>query len=153
VRRAGSETRSIEKRRDTMSFRTVFYVTLFFTLFTAVMVLLAACNISPKAALESNLQSIVSDVPLEQDDAQPGTGERASGPAVPEESLATPQLDALSIMDSHCSSCHVVQNLEKLKKSRAGWERALAKMERGGVRLSDAEKAVLIDYLATSDEP
>jgi hypothetical protein len=136
-----------------MRLRTVFFATFFFTLLTAALVLFAAGILTPKAALESNLQSAVSDVPLEQDDAQPGAGERASGPAVPEESLATPQLDALSIMDSHCSSCHVVQNLEKIKKSRAGWEQALAKMERGGVRLSEAERAALLDYLATSDEP
>ena len=136
-----------------MRFRTIYNATFFFILIATVLVLLAACNVSPKAVLKSNLPSDVSDVPLEQVDVQPEVGEPASGPTETLESLAAPQLDALSIMDSHCSSCHVVQNLEKIKKSRTGWEDALAKMERNGVRLSDAERTVLLDYLATADEP
>jgi hypothetical protein len=42
--------------------------------------------------------------------------------------------------------------LEKEKKSRSGWEKTLEQMEALGVHLEDTEKAILLDYLATSDE-
>jgi hypothetical protein len=39
--------------------------------------------------------------------------------------------------------------LEQIVQPRSDWEEELAEMEGFGVRLDEAEKAILLDYLAT----
>jgi len=58
-----------------------------------------------------------------------------------------------TILENTCSQCHVVKSLLQIKKSRIGWEEALAQMETMGVHLNETEKITLLDYLATNEEP
>jgi len=59
-----------------------------------------------------------------------------------------PSIDGPSLLQNHCAQCHLVKLLEQSKKSRDDWEKTLSRMEEIGVRLSDAERSVLLDHLA-----
>jgi mono/diheme cytochrome c family protein len=80
-------------------------------------------------------------------------GERISITSKPVESLVSSREDGRSLLESHCAKCHLTQGLKQLKKSRSEWEVTLAQMEALGAHLNDAEKAILIDYLASAENP
>jgi cytochrome c5 len=58
-------------------------------------------------------------------------------------------LSGPSIMETHCSECHVIQVLEQNSKSRSDWEITLEKMGDFGLQLSQEEQDILLDYLTT----
>ncbi len=70
----------------------------------------------------------------------------------PISSPATAAQDGPSLLASHCSQCHSVQQLIQFKKSHSEWSKALDQMQAMGVRLSDTEKDVLLDYLSVVDK-
>ena len=61
--------------------------------------------------------------------------------------------DGPAILNRYCTQCHPAQSLNQIEKTRVEWEKTLAQMEAMGLRLDDPEKAVLLDYLAASDQP
>jgi cytochrome c5 len=61
--------------------------------------------------------------------------------------------DGQTILENTCAQCHLAQSLLETKKSPAEWEAVLQQMALMGVRLSETEKIVLIEYLATTEEP
>jgi hypothetical protein len=62
-------------------------------------------------------------------------------------------IDGRSIIENNCARCHLVQSLLQSKKSRTEWEGALQQMELMGIHLNVTERVVLLDYLATKEEP
>jgi hypothetical protein len=58
-----------------------------------------------------------------------------------------------SLLQTRCTQCHALQKILQVKKTRTEWENALSKMESFNVKISDAEKKVLLDYLTTVDNP
>src|SRR5262249_60870014 len=52
-----------------------------------------------------------------------------------------------------CLNCHEADVIVAQRLSRQGWTREVEKMIRWGAVVSDAEKEVLIDYLAGHFEP
>jgi len=71
----------------------------------------------------------------------------------PIESKSDTVTDGPSLLTNHCTKCHTAQSLRRIEKGRTEWELTLARMEGMGVRLSDSEKEVLLDYLLSSVEP
>lgn len=61
--------------------------------------------------------------------------------------------DGPALLKEHCTQCHTAQMLEQINQPRGDWEKALAKMEGFGVTLDEAEKVVLLDYLAVGEQP
>ena len=59
--------------------------------------------------------------------------------------------DGPALLQLHCERCHRLTTLEKTPRSRSDWERILSRMERTGVRLTEAEKSALLEYLAIPD--
>ncbi len=72
---------------------------------------------------------------------------------VPTPSIAAPPENGSSLLQSRCTQCHELQWLRQVKKTRTGWDETVSQMEWFGVKISDAEKTVLLDYLAGVDEP
>ncbi|TWI73200.1 quinohemoprotein amine dehydrogenase alpha subunit-like protein [Desulfobotulus alkaliphilus] len=55
-----------------------------------------------------------------------------------------------NLLQNRCTSCHGAGKITRAKKDRNGWERTVRRMEQKGVQLTDAERSLLIHYLATS---
>lgn len=66
-----------------------------------------------------------------------------------ESPVASPQ-DGSSLLQIHCAKCHSVKLLERTNKPHEEWERILLRMEKTAVHLTDAERSVLLDYLAAT---
>jgi mono/diheme cytochrome c family protein len=119
----------------------------------AATVLSGACSLARGAGPET--------IPISDQQAGQGGSEDVQTqagshtPASPEPAVTqeTAPADGASLLESHCGQCHVPQWLEKMHKPRAEWEKIVVQMEAIGVQLSDSEEDVLIDYLASMDEP
>ena len=60
--------------------------------------------------------------------------------------------DGPALLTTYCAECHSVRLLEKSRTSRSAWEKTLSRMERYSGRMSDGERALVLEYLAGPDE-
>jgi hypothetical protein len=60
----------------------------------------------------------------------------------------TSAVNGATLLDTRCSVCHSANRPKKAKKTREQWEQTVTRMIGKGAKLSEAEKAVLVDYLA-----
>jgi hypothetical protein len=65
----------------------------------------------------------------------------------------TMRIDGGSILEAHCSQCHLVESLIQINKTPTEWEGVLQQMEMMGVHLAETEKASLLDYLTAAEKP
>ncbi len=119
----------------------------------AALVLLAANSIPPSpiplSKTKSDLQSVqtkFSEVPTEDGSSNLST-------QVPIPSAEAALQDGQLLLQTRCTQCHPLQKILQVKKTRTEWEETLTKMESFNVKISDAEKKVLLDYLTTVDHP
>jgi hypothetical protein len=131
-----------------------FLVTLIFvTIVAAILVLLAIdplhSSIDTKLETASDSQAVL----VERVEIPVDASELVSATTEPLVSQMPPLQDGPSLLERHCSKCHLVQSLQQIKKSRTEWERTLAQMEGMGVHLDDTEKVNLLNYLTTADKP
>ena len=61
---------------------------------------------------------------------------------------ALPQGAGLEVVQSRCLSCHGDDLIQGQRLTTTGWTREVEKMVRWGARVTDAEKAPLVAYLA-----
>jgi cytochrome c5 len=125
---------------------------IFVTFFSVSIVLTTGCSVSLKTATQTNSTSVVINDLVKSDDLQIDAATANPTDKKSAEIQVTPPQDGHFLLENHCSQCHLTQTLEQNKKSRADWEKILEKMEKLGVQLDDAEKVMLIDYLAASDK-
>jgi cytochrome c5 len=59
----------------------------------------------------------------------------------------------LAVYQRACLVCHEADIIEQQKLTPMGWTRSVEKMVRWGAAVSDADKAPLVDYLATRFPP
>ena len=85
-------------------------------------------------------------VKTEVDSLKPST-------AIPTPSIEPPPQDGPSLLQSRCTQCHELHWLQQVKKTRMQWEETVSQMKWFGVKISEAEQTVLLDYLATVDQP
>lgn len=86
----------------------------------------------------------------------PGTSQpaRTASPQVTAAgSGASPALDGASLLASRCVTCHSVSRVERTHGTAAEWDQLVSDMISRGARLTGAEKAVLVDYLAKTYGP
>jgi hypothetical protein len=121
--------------------------------FVAALVLLAAksipANTIPLSKTKSDVEGVQtkrSEVPTEVDSSNLST----QAPILsPETALQEGPL----LLQTRCTQCHSLQSVLQVKKTRTEWEKTLSKMESFNVKISDAEKKVLLDYLTIVDNP
>lgn len=53
------------------------------------------------------------------------------------------------LVETKCKMCHTLDRVRQANKSAEEWESTVTRMERNGLVVSDDEKALIIDYLAT----
>jgi cytochrome c5 len=56
--------------------------------------------------------------------------------------------DARAIIKERCTVCHTSERIAPGKHDRAGWESTVDRMIDKGAKLSSAERATLLDFLA-----
>lgn len=130
------------------------FVTVFSVAFLVVMfVLIGAEALPPGTGPPTILPADTPAFQVERVDVQVKAGPPIPTTTEPAAPQVTPPQGGLLLLEDHCAQCHAVQMLEQSQKSRTEWEITLARMEGIGVHLSDAEKVILLDYLAVADEP
>lgn len=70
--------------------------------------------------------------------------------AIPTEA---PVVDGMALMQTRCSTCHGVDRTTGATKTAAEWEQTVTRMIAKGAQLTEAEKAVLVEYLADTYGP
>jgi cytochrome c5 len=75
---------------------------------------------------------------------------KAYGPArsTRQEQAAQKVAELPGVVTRSCLTCHEHDLIAQQRLTRAGWVREVEKMIRWGAPVSDAEKSVLVDYLA-----
>ncbi|RJP84216.1 MAG: hypothetical protein C4518_20165 [Desulfobacteraceae bacterium] len=82
----------------------------------------------------------------------------SSQPTQVPESITTapaemPALDGATLLDTRCSACHSADKPKHEKETHEQWEKIVTRMIGKGAKLNDAEKKVLVDYLAKTYGP
>jgi hypothetical protein len=62
----------------------------------------------------------------------------------------TPSADGVTLHKNHCASCHSGDRGLISSKTREEWQKTIERMIHNGVKLSEADKAALLDYLAAT---
>ena len=63
--------------------------------------------------------------------------------------VTLPEGPGRNIVYKHCQTCHRLVRLEGEKHSPDEWEQIIGRMVRNGLKISQEEKNIVIDYLAT----
>lgn len=66
---------------------------------------------------------------------------------------AAPAPDGATLLETRCSTCHSVDRAKQVSKTADQWEQTVDRMIGNGAQLNDAEKAVLVEYLAENYGP
>jgi len=66
---------------------------------------------------------------------------------------AAPALDGATLLETRCSVCHSADRPKNARLTKDQWEQTVALMITKGAQLTDAEKSVLVEYLAKTYGP
>lgn len=69
-------------------------------------------------------------------------------PAAAVTSKINTALDGVTLLDERCSTCHGANRAKQTRKTIDQWDKTVSRMMGKGARLTEVEKAVLMDYLA-----
>jgi cytochrome c5 len=83
--------------------------------------------------------------------SQPTQAPPASQPtAVMTAALA---LDGATLLETRCSICHSADRAKQARKTQEQWDQTVTRMIGKGAKLTEAEKAALVEYLAKTYGP
>lgn len=68
----------------------------------------------------------------------------------PEPAVPTPH-PGQALVETKCSTCHSIVQVNNAKYSREIWDTTVNKMVMAGMQITDEQKALVIDYLAIRD--
>jgi cytoskeletal protein RodZ len=68
-------------------------------------------------------------------------------------SAGAASMDGANLVDTRCSVCHTTDRIKNAHKTLDQWEQTVTRMIGHGAKLTDAEKAFLVDYLAKTYGP
>ena len=81
----------------------------------------------------------------------PAATEPASQPTLAP--TGAPALDGAALLDTRCSVCHTTDRVKQSKLTAEQWTQTVTLMISRGAKLTDAEKAALVEYLAKTYGP
>ena len=70
--------------------------------------------------------------------------------AVPEQA---PAQDGAMLLEARCATCHSADRVGQVTKTRDEWDQSVTRMINKGAQLTEAEQAVLVDYLTETYGP
>lgn len=83
-----------------------------------------------------------------------GSGSSEPTKAPPTQPAAGDQsIDGATLLDARCSSCHSADVVKSQKQTREQWAQTVGGMVRRGAKLSEAEQATLVEFLAKTYGP
>jgi mono/diheme cytochrome c family protein len=53
-----------------------------------------------------------------------------------------------TLVNEKCARCHGLDRVQGARKSAADWEATVSRMQGNGLKITDAEKTAIVDYLA-----
>ena len=62
-------------------------------------------------------------------------------------------VDGETLLEERCTECHGLERTTSQEKTRTEWDETVTRMIDRGAELDEAEKAVLVDYLAQNYGP
>ncbi len=74
-------------------------------------------------------------------------GGRTETPS-PTAAVSSAVADGATLLQERCTVCHTLERVESAHKTAEEWERTVARMIGRGAKLTEAERAVLVEYLA-----
>jgi hypothetical protein len=143
---------TLERKRPKMQPRKIFVSSIFITILTFVLLLIVTGFIPPGVDRPQALASTQGAAPVESPEIQVNLKALTTSAPEPVASLEISIQDGQSLLEAHCSQCHLTHSLDQVEKSRGEWEMDLKKMETFGVRLGDSEKTILLDYLTDGNK-
>lgn len=75
---------------------------------------------------------------------------KAAPTTAPVTSEASVAAEGQTLLETRCTTCHTLDKATNQNGNASKWTRIVEQMITKGAQLSDAEKAVLIDYLAAT---
>jgi mono/diheme cytochrome c family protein len=113
-------------------------------LFILLAIVLAACASTSPAVNPT-------DIPAQpQPQLQPTLPPVQAATAMDAAAPAVTTADGAALLEDRCSVCHSANRAKQSPRSRDQWDQTVSRMIGKGAHLSDAEKQVLVDYLATN---
>jgi mono/diheme cytochrome c family protein len=76
----------------------------------------------------------------------------ACGPASEEPADQSVSTDGERLLQDRCTECHNLNRVMQAEKTREEWHDTVTRMVNHGAELTEAEQAVLVDYLAQTYE-
>lgn len=98
-----------------------------------IMVVLAACNSGTPAPTQASASTQV--------------------PASIQVPASMPALNGATLLETRCLTCHSADRAKQAQKTREQWGQTVSRMIDKGAQLTEAEKAVLVDYLTKTYGP
>ena len=131
-----------------------FFITFIFgAVFAVSLTLLTSCTAPPSTVNKVVPPPDARDALTEHIASQVDGNEPVSAIGEPDSDQGTLMQDGLTLLKSHCTTCHAPEWFGQIEKSPAEWETVLERMKSLGVQLSDTEKDILLDYLVAADKP
>lgn len=78
----------------------------------------------------------------------PSPDATALSPLVTSSPSPAPVADGATLLRERCTVCHGLDRVERAHKTWEEWEQTVDRMVRRGTKLTEAERAVLVEYLA-----
>jgi cytochrome c5 len=74
--------------------------------------------------------------------------EETAVPTLEQEEVAPAALEGKSLLEERCTRCHDLRRVEQAKKSEEEWKATVERMVGKGAMLNEAERELVIGYLA-----
>jgi hypothetical protein len=110
-----------------------------------ILAVLAACNSGSSAPTQ-----VPASTPVPAATQVPASTQASATTQSP---ASTPALDGATLLETRCSACHSVNKVTQIKQTREQWGQTVSEMIAEGAQLTEAEKAVLVDYLTKTYGP
>ncbi len=117
---------------------------LFALIMVATCLLLSGCQDAAPATLSPTV-GVTPETALPQEAAPEGV--------TPESSLPQEAAPGSVLLEQRCTECHSAAKVTGASKTGEQWERTVTRMIGKGAQLTDAEKTILIEYLAKTYAP
>jgi len=77
-----------------------------------------------------------------------GAKEETAVPTMEQEEAAPAVLEGKTLLEERCTECHDLGRVEQARKSEEEWKATVERMVGKGAQLNEAEREVVIQYLA-----
>jgi mono/diheme cytochrome c family protein len=111
-----------------------------------IVILIAACAQEPETAVETDAE-VIDTEDVEAEDVEDAEAEDVEAEDIDIEDDEAEVIDAEALIKERCSTCHSSNLVFNADYDEQGWVRTIDRMVAKGAKLSDEEKALMIEWL------